>query len=129
MTTQFLGVDPSDMLLGLLAAGRPGVAFGWDMPEGAGPKCFLTLSPGTCPTPVTQRMTVTLSCYTAQADGSCDWPAAASLFTGAARLLLANRKRWPLVDASLQSGPIRQHDARLHVDYAYGALLLDVAAH
>lgn len=128
MTPSLLGVDPSDMLFALIDAALPGAVVGWDMPAGDGPKCLLTLSPGACPTPVTQRMTMTLSCYAPQPDGSCDWPTAAGMFTTAVRALLSQRRTWPLVDASIQSGPIRQHDGRLGVDYAYGAVLLTVAA-
>ncbi|NEG90655.1 hypothetical protein [Bifidobacterium aerophilum] len=128
MTPALIGIDPSDMLLGLLSEALPDASVGWDMPEGPGPKCMPTLSPGSSTTPVTQRMTLTLSCYAPQADGSCDWPEAARMFTKAVRAVLAGRKRHPLVDAALQAGPVRQHDARLDVDYAYGAVLLTVAA-
>lgn len=127
MTPSFPGADPSDMLFRLLSAALPGVDVGWDMPSGDGPKCLIILSPGACPTPVTQHMTVSLSCYATQPDGSCDWVAAAGMFSDGVRALLSHRKTWPLVDAAIQSGPIRRHDGQLGIDYAYGEVLLTVA--
>ncbi|RSX53026.1 hypothetical protein [Bifidobacterium samirii] len=128
MTPSLIGIDPSDMIADLLTAGLPHAAVGWDMPPGGGPRVFLTLSPGAMPTPVTQRMTLTLSCYASQPDGSCDWRTARTLFADAVRRLLAACRTYPIVDAAVQSGPIRQHDTALHTDYAYGAVLLTVAA-
>ncbi|KAA8828316.1 hypothetical protein [Bifidobacterium tissieri] len=128
MTPSLIGVDPSDMILDGLADAFPGIAFGWDMPAGQRRKTFLTLDPGSMPTPVSQYMTLTLSCYAPQADGTADMQAASGMFRDCARWLIARRTTGPLIDASLQSGPVDAHDTRLGVDYAYGAILLTVTA-
>ncbi|OXN01656.1 hypothetical protein [Bifidobacterium vansinderenii] len=128
MTPALTGVDPSDMILDGLSGALPGIRFGWDMPDGLQAKTLLTLDPGAMPTPASQYMTLTFSCYAFQADGTADTPTAMRMFRQCARWLLAHRKTGPLVDASLQAGPTINHDTRLGVDYAYGAVLLTVAA-
>lgn len=128
MEPRLTGVDPGGMIFDLLVQSDQSTEFGWDMPTAGGRRCFLTLSAGSNPTPVSQRWTLTLSCYAPQTDGSCDWPQASRMYAECVRRILANRKRWPLIDAERQSGPIRQHDAKLGVDYAYGAILLTATA-
>ena len=51
MMPHLIGLDPSTMLYRGLSAALPEVAFGWDMPEGDGPKCLMVLDPGRYPTP------------------------------------------------------------------------------
>ena len=127
MPLPLVGADPSAPILDGLSS-LLGVPVGWDMPTGTGRRVRLTLSPGAMGTPVTQRMSLTVSCYADQPDGSCDWDAAAAMFRACASWVLAHAKAWPLVSAELMAGPIQQHDVELGVDYAYGSLMLDVAA-
>ena len=43
MMPHLIGLDPSTMLYKGLSAAIPEIMFGWDMPEGDGPKCLMVL--------------------------------------------------------------------------------------
>ncbi len=128
MMPHLIGLDPSTMLYRGLSAALPEVAFGWDMPEGDGPKCLMVLDPGRYPTPVTQSMTLRLTVVDRHADDSGDWAAAYALTRRIHRWLLAHATDHPLCAAEVQSGPLRTYDDRLGCETAYSTVLLTVTA-
>lgn len=105
MMPHLIGLDPSTMLYKGLSAAIPEIMFGWDMPEGDGPKCLMVLDPGRYPTPVTQSMTLRLTVVDRHADGSGDWAAACVLTRRIHRWLLRHATDYPC--APWRSSPDR----------------------
>lgn len=128
MMPHLIGLDPSIMLYRGLSAALPDVVFGWDMPEGDGPKCLMVVDPGRYPTPVTQSMTLRLTVVDRHADGSGDWAAACALTRRIHRWLLQHATNHPLCAVEVQSGPLRTYDDRLDCETAYSTVLLTVTA-
>lgn len=128
MMPHLIGLDPSTMLYKGLSAALPDVVFGWDMPEGDGPKCLMVLDAGRYPTPVTQSMTLRLTVVARHADGSGDWAAACAITRRIHRWLLQHATDYPLCAAEVQSGPLRTYDDRLGYETAYSTVLLTVVA-
>ncbi len=128
MMPHLIGLDPSIMLYRGLSAALPEVAFGWDMPEGDGPKCLMVLDAGRYPTPVTQSMTLRLTVVRRNPDGSGDWVSACAITRRIHRWLLRHATDYPLCAVEVQSGPLRTYDDRLGCETAYSTVLLTVVA-
>ena len=89
----------------------------------------LALDRAAYPTAVSQYMRLRASVYAPQDDGrTCDWPKAQALSETICRWLLDNRHKRPLIDASVESGPLQTHDDDLRQDFAYTVILLTVEA-
>lgn len=130
MSLDLIGADPSRLILDGLTRTLPEATVGWDMPATAGkPRVRLALDRASHPTPVSQYMRLRVSAYASQADGvTCDWAKALDLSERACRWILANRHARPLIDASVESGPLQTHDDALRQDLAYTVILLTVEA-
>lgn len=78
-------------------------------------------------TPISQYARLRLTVRCARADHTGDWDKAARLWADIAREIIRLGNVAPLIDATLESGPVRMEgeDSRL-VD-AYGVLLLEVS--
>ena len=125
-----IGRDPSTLILDGLSQAIPEAAVGWDAPASSTtPRVRLALDRASYPTPISQYMRLRASVYTPQADGrTCDWPKALALSETICRWMLDNRHTRPLIDASIESGPLQTHDDDLRQDFAYTVILLTVEA-
>lgn len=125
-----IGRDPSGLILDGLTQAIPEAAIGWDMPASSTmPRVRLALDRAAYPTAVSQYMRLRASVYAPQGDGrTCDWPKALALSETICRWLLDNRRKRPLIDASVESGPLQTHDDDLRQDFAYTVILLTVEA-
>ncbi|MCR1995730.1 hypothetical protein [Bifidobacterium animalis] len=126
MTLRLLSADPSAVVLDAIQTAMGDVPAGYDMPPG-GRKLFLTLSAGAQPTAATQRWTLTISAYSHTESGIMAHADAQALWRKAVLAVIEHRYDEPLCDAAIQSGPMENHDAKLGVDYVYGALMLTIA--
>lgn len=77
-------------------------------------------------TPISQYVRLRLSVRCMREDHTGDWDKAARLWADIAREIIGLGTVAPLIDASLESGPVRMTDEDKRLVCAYGVLLLEV---
>ena len=78
-------------------------------------------------TPISQYVRLRLSVRCMRENHTGDWGGAARLWADIAREIIRLGHTAPLIDASLESGPVRMADEDKRLVCAYGVLLLVVA--
>lgn len=78
-------------------------------------------------TPISQAVRLRLSVRCMREDHTGDWDKAARLWAAIAREIIRLGNVAPLIDASLESGPVRMTDENKRLVCAYGVLLLEVS--
>ena len=77
-------------------------------------------------TPISQYVRLRLGVRCMKEDHTGDWDKAARLWAAIAREIIRLGTVTPLIDASLESGPVRMADEGKRLVCAYGVLLLEV---
>lgn len=78
-------------------------------------------------TPISQYVRLRLGVRCVREDHTGDWDKAARLWADIAREIIRLGTVAPLIDASLESGPVRMTDENKRLVSAYGVLLLEVS--
>ena len=78
-------------------------------------------------TPISQYVRLRLGVRCMREDHTGDWDKAARLWAAIAREIIGLGTVAPLIDASLESGPVRMTDENKRLVCAYGVLLLEVS--
>lgn len=78
-------------------------------------------------TPISQYVRLRLSVRCSREDHTGDWDKAARLWADIAREIIRLGTVAPLIDATLESGPVRMTDENKRLVSAYGVLLLEVS--
>lgn len=78
-------------------------------------------------TPISQYVRLRLSVRCMREDHTGDWDKAARLWADIAREIIGLGTVAPLIDASLESGPVRMTDENKRLVCAYGVILLEVS--
>lgn len=78
-------------------------------------------------TPISQYVRLRLSVRCMREDHTGDWDKAARVWAAIAREIIRLGQKAPLIDASLESGPVRMTDEDKRLVCAYGVLLLQVS--
>ena len=78
-------------------------------------------------TPISQYVRLRLGVRCMREDHTGDWDKAARVWAAIAREIIRLGQKAPLIDASLESGPVRMTDEDKRLVCAYGVLLLQVS--
>ena len=78
-------------------------------------------------TPISQYVRLRLGVRCMREDHTGDWDKAARMWAAIAREIIRLGKTAPLIDASLESGPVRMTEEDSRLVSAYGVILLEVS--